>query len=56
MYRRLELAGWLLWLVGIGFFTLSGFRNSDPWTTIGSILFGVGIVCLLIPLLRKKGG
>lgn len=56
MHRRLELTGWLLWLAGVGFFTVSGLRNDDPWTVIGSILFGVGIVCLLIPLLRRKGG
>lgn len=55
MHRRLELAGWGLWLVGVGFFAYSGLRNGDPWSTIGSILFGVGIVCLLIPLLRRKG-
>lgn len=56
MERRLELAGWLLWLVGVGFFTVSGVRNGDVWTVIGSVLFGIGIVCLLIPLLRRKGG
>ena len=56
MDRRLELAGWLLWLVGVGFFAFSGIRNDDPWSTIGSILFGIGIVCLLIPLLRRRGG
>ena len=56
MDRRLELAGWLLWLVGVGFFTASGLRNGDPLSTIGSVLFGVGIVCLLIPLLRRRGG
>ena len=46
----------MLWLVGVGFFTVSGLRNGDLWTVIGSVLFGVGIVCLLIPLLRRKGG
>ncbi|MCY4625169.1 MAG: hypothetical protein OXC99_09265 [Chloroflexi bacterium] len=56
MNRRLELAGWMLWLVGVVFFTVSGLRNGDVWTVIGSVLFGVGIVCLLIPLLRRKGG
>ena len=55
MHRRLELTGWLLWLVGVGCFTVAGFRSGDVWTVAGSILFGVGIVCLLIPLLRKKG-
>ena len=46
----------MLWLVGVAFFTVSGLRSGDVWTTIGSILFGLGIVCLLIPLLRRKGG
>ena len=46
----------MLWLVGVCFFTVSGLRNGDVWTVIGSVLFGVGIVCLLIPLLRRKGG
>ena len=56
MHRRLELTGWLLWLVGVGLFTVSGLRSGDVWATIGSILFGIGIVCLLIPLLRRKSG
>ena len=56
MDRRLELAGWLLWLVGVGFFTVSGLRSGDIWTTVGSVLFGLGIVCLLIPLLRRRDG
>ena len=46
----------MLWLIGVGFFTVSGLRSGDIWTIIGSVLFGVGIVFLLIPLLRKKGG
>ncbi len=56
LHRQLELAGWLLWLVGVGFFTVSGLRSGDVWTVIGSVLFGIGIVCLLIPMMRRKGG
>ena len=55
MDRRLELAGWGLWLLALGFFVVSGVRNDDPWTVAGSVIFAVGIVLFLIPILRRKG-
>lgn len=51
--RRLELAGWGLWLLALALFIVSGVRNGDPWTVAGSIIFVVGIVLFLLPMFRR---
>ena len=44
-----------MWLLALGLFVDSGVRNRDPWTVAGSVIFVVGIVLFLIPILRREG-
>ena len=48
--KRLQTAGWLLFLVCAPLFLVSGLRGGDPWTVAGSITFGLGVVLFLIPV------
>ena len=54
MEGRLQIGGWILFLIGILIFMVSGVRNGDVWTTVGSILFAVGCVLFLIDLRPNK--
>jgi hypothetical protein len=56
MEGRLQLAGWILFLVGVLIFLVAGLRNGDMWTIAGSILFAVGCGLFLIDLVPKNSG
>lgn len=45
---RLELAGWIVFLLSGVAFLVSGMRSGDVWVTAGSILFIGGIVAVLV--------
>lgn len=44
---RLELAGWIVFLLSGVAFLISGIRSGDVWVVVGSILFVGGIVAVL---------
>ena len=52
--KRLGLTGQILWLLGVGLLIVCGMPNSDPWTIWSSVLFGVGILFFLLPLLGNR--
>lgn len=45
---RLELAGWIVFLLSGVAFLVSGIRSGDGWVIGGSVLFVVGIVAVLV--------
>lgn len=51
--RGAAIAGQLLWLVGCGTFFVSAVQADDAWAATGAVLFGVGVLCFLVPLLRR---
>jgi uncharacterized membrane protein YhaH (DUF805 family) len=53
--RRLYLLGWLLFLVCAVFFIASGIEGGDMLGLVGSIIFLVGCLVFIIPLLTKGG-
>jgi hypothetical protein len=54
MEKRLQVVGWLLFLLCSLLFLASGIRNSDPWSIAASALFGVGVVLFLVTLRPGK--
>ena len=40
-------------MVGCGTFFISAWRADDPWAASGAVLFGVGILFFLVPLLGQ---
>ena len=50
MEERLQLAGWILFLICAPLFLVSGLRSGDLWTVAASVVFGVGVVLFLITL------
>ena len=48
MKERLEVAGWILFLICAPLFLVSGLVNGDMWTVAASIVLGVGVVLFLI--------
>lgn len=51
--RRLDLWGWILFLVCALLFTAAGLRDGDLLITVGSLLFLVACVLFLVPYLRR---
>lgn len=51
--QRLDLWGWILFLVCALLFTAAGLRDGDVLITVGSVLFVVACVLFLLPLLRR---
>jgi hypothetical protein len=54
MEERLQLVGWILFLICAPLFLISGLLNGDLWTVAASIVFGVGVVLFLIALRPRK--
>lgn len=51
--QRLNLWGWILFLVCALLFTAAGLRDGDVLITLGSVLFLVACVLFLVPFLRR---
>ena len=54
MKERLQLVGWILFLICAPLFLVSGLRNGDLWTVGASIVFGIGVFLFLISLAPTK--
>lgn len=50
MERRLELAGWLTFLVAGFFFVAAGLEAGSLWGTVGGVLWVLGVVMFLLTL------
>ena len=46
--KRLEMAGWVAFLLGTVVFLISGIIDQNVWVIAGSFLFIVGILAILI--------
>ncbi len=49
-----DLAGYGLWVVGVLFFLASSIRSGDPLALVGSIMFLVGIVLVMVPMVNNR--
>ena len=56
MEVRLQLVGWVLFLICAPLFLVSALRGGDMWAASASIVFGVGVVLFLIALRPKRRG
>ncbi len=52
--NRFEIWGYALWVVGILLFAVSAARNRDPLSFIASVLFFVGIIVVMVPMVRRR--
>ena len=50
---RFELAGWILFVLSAGFFTLSSVKAGDPAAIAGSLLFLVACLVFMRPLISS---
>jgi hypothetical protein len=51
--RTYDLTGWSLFGVGCLFFVIQGMQNGSPMTLIGSALFLIGVVIVLVPYFKS---
>ena len=51
-----DLTGFGLWVLGILFFIAAAFRSGDALSLTGSLLFLVGIVLVMVPMVKGRGG
>ena len=54
MEERLQVVGWILFLICAPLFLVSGLINGDLWTVAASVVFGVGVVLFLVAMRPKK--
>ena len=50
---KLQLVGWILFVLCAFFFIVSSLKNRDTLTFIGSVLFLISCIVFIIPLVRK---
>ena len=53
--RKFHLGGWILFVVCAGFFIVSNIEVGNPLGLAGSIIFLVGCVVFIIPLVIRGG-
>jgi hypothetical protein len=56
---KYDLAGWILFIIGVLFFLASSVKNHDPLSFFGSVIFLFGCIAFLIPMIgrdKKPGG
>ena len=51
--RKYHLWGWGLFLVCAGFFIASGITNGDLLSVIGSVIFLIGCLVFIVPLVSR---
>ena len=51
---KLQLLGWILFIICAIFFIASGLKNHDILTFIGSVIFLIACIVFLIPLVRPN--
>ena len=49
-----DLTGYGLWLLGILFFIAAAIRSGDELSLVGSVLFLVGIVLVMVPMVKGR--
>lgn len=52
--RIFQIWGWLLFVVGVIFFILASIEARSLTTFIGSVLFLIGCIVFMVPLVRPK--
>lgn len=53
MRSRLELAGWVVFMISGVAFLISGVVSRDLWVIVGSVLFEAGIIAILVAVSRE---
>ncbi len=48
-----EVAGYVLWLVGSALFGVVSYRNDDMLSLAGSVLFFLGILAVMVPMIHS---
>ncbi len=48
-----ELAGYLMWLIGSALFAIVSYRNDDALSLVGSLLFFIGIIAVMVPMVAS---
>jgi hypothetical protein len=51
---RIQLWGWILFVVCAGFFIASSLRNGDTLSLAGSIIFLIACILFIIPILSQQ--
>lgn len=51
---RLEVFGWVVFVLSSFTFLVSGIVAADPWTIAGSALFLIGVVALWMAFSRQR--
>lgn len=52
--QKFNLWGWIMFLVCACFFIASAVDTENIWGLVGSIIFLVGCIIFIIPLVRQK--
>jgi F0F1-type ATP synthase assembly protein I len=52
--RKLQLCGWLLFVLSAAFFIATSIRSGDMLALIGGVLFFVACIVFLIPFFRQR--
>ena len=52
--RKLQLCGWLLFVLSAVFFIAASIRSGDMLALIGGVLFFVACIVFLIPFIRQR--
>ena len=52
--RKIQLRGWLLFLISAVFFTVAGIRDGDMLMTLGGLFFLLACIVFLIPFLWPR--
>ncbi len=53
--RRLDLGGWVLFVLSAIAFTAAAIRDGDALMTVASLFFLAACVLFLVPYLRRDG-
>ncbi len=52
--RKLQLCGWLLFVLSAAFFIATSIKSGDILALIGGLLFFVACIVFLIPFIRQR--
>ena len=54
MEQKLNLIGWILFVICAGFFIVSSIQAHDVWYLTGSIIFLISCIVFIVALVIKK--
>ncbi len=51
---KLQVAGWILFIICAVLFIAASLKNRDPLTLLGSLIFLIACILFLLPLVKSK--